>query len=129
MSHPSVKWFVLFAVTALVAVAWTTSLARERNGRPPNRPGNEIEKKSEVSPAKRAAWTTSRVIGSPEPPPPFKTQRVFEKLAFKNPTVLVTAPGSKRLFVCPLSAVTVAVTRTFRVLPPCLPIVLVSTIA
>lgn len=106
MSHPSAKWFVLCAVTAIVAVAWTTSLERERGDRPANQPRIElakpadVEKPSNATPTKRAAWTTSRVFGSPEPPPPFKTQRVFEKLAFKNPTVLVTAPGSKRLFVC-----------------------------
>ena len=31
MTHPSAKWFVLLSVTALIAVAWTTSLERDRN--------------------------------------------------------------------------------------------------
>lgn len=53
-------------------------------------------------PAKLAArkpWTTSRVHGSPEPPPPFKTENAFPKLSFKEPTVLTGAPGVDRLFV------------------------------
>ena len=29
---------------------------------------------------KRVPWTTSKVIGSPEPPPPYRTERVFPKL-------------------------------------------------
>jgi uncharacterized repeat protein (TIGR03806 family) len=48
---------------------------------------------------KRIAWTTSKVRGRPEPPLPFRAKRVFPKLAFKNPTVLTSAPGTDRLFV------------------------------
>src|SRR5262249_41566490 len=40
---------------------------------------------------KRAAWTTSRFRGSPDPPPPYRAERVFPKLHFKNPTVLTNA--------------------------------------
>ncbi|MBC7817941.1 MAG: PQQ-dependent sugar dehydrogenase [Planctomycetaceae bacterium] len=112
MSHPSAKWFVLVAVIALLAVARTTSLNRERNQvvqqadlermvrEVAKRIRPDISRPIEFTHARRLPWTTSRVIGSPEPPPPFKAQRVFEKLAFNHPTVLVTAPGSKRLFVC-----------------------------
>ena len=48
---------------------------------------------------KRPAWTTSRVKGSPEPPLPYRAQRVFPHLGFKQPTVLTSAPGTERLFV------------------------------
>lgn len=48
---------------------------------------------------KRIPWTTSKVIGSPEPPPPYKTERVFPKLSFAEPLEVVAAPGSNRLFV------------------------------
>jgi len=47
----------------------------------------------------RTAWTTSRITGSPEPPPPYRTERLFPKLTFKLPVDLTYAPGSDRLFV------------------------------
>jgi len=47
----------------------------------------------------RKAWTTSNVRGRPEPPLPFRAQRVFSKLTFASPTVLTSAPGTRRLFV------------------------------
>jgi uncharacterized repeat protein (TIGR03806 family) len=48
---------------------------------------------------KRVPWTTSHITGSPEPPHPYKIQRVFPKLTFKNPLLIRAAPGSQRLFV------------------------------
>jgi hypothetical protein len=48
---------------------------------------------------KRVPWTTSKVVGSPEPPPPYKTQRAFPKLTFEEPLDLAYAPGTNRLFV------------------------------
>ncbi|MFM8252919.1 MAG: PQQ-dependent sugar dehydrogenase [Planctomycetota bacterium] len=47
----------------------------------------------------RVAWTTSRVKGTPEPPPPYRTQRLFPTIQFKNPVVMEIAPGTQRLFV------------------------------
>ena len=47
----------------------------------------------------RQAWTTSRVTGSPEPPPPYRAERIFPKLTLKLPVDLTYAPGSDRLFV------------------------------
>src|ERR1041385_3113977 len=49
---------------------------------------------------KRVPWTTSKVIGSPEPPPPYKTEVAFPKLPkFEKPLDLTYAPGTNRLFV------------------------------
>jgi putative heme-binding domain-containing protein len=48
---------------------------------------------------KRIPWTTSRITGSPEPPPPYRVERAFPKLTFKNPLLITSAPSSKRLFV------------------------------
>src|ERR1043165_3684907 len=53
---------------------------------------------------KRTPWTTSRVKGSPEPPPPYTIDRAFPKLTFKNPLLLTTAPGINRFFVCEQAA-------------------------
>jgi putative heme-binding domain-containing protein len=49
--------------------------------------------------AERVAWTTSRITGTPEPPLPFRTERLFPHLSFKNPLDISTAPGTNRLFV------------------------------
>src|ERR1043165_2737483 len=49
---------------------------------------------------KRVPWTTSKVIGSPEPPPPYRTALAFPKLPkFEEPLDLTYAPGTDRLFV------------------------------
>jgi len=48
---------------------------------------------------KRVLWTTSKVIGSPEPPPPYKTEPAFPKLKFEEPLDMSYAPGTNRLFV------------------------------
>ncbi len=49
---------------------------------------------------KRVLWTTSKIQGSPEPPPPYQTEPAFPKLpAFEEPLDLAAAPGSNRLFV------------------------------
>src|SRR6185503_19479117 len=44
----------------------------------------------------RVLWTTGRITGSPEAPPPFQVARRFPKLAFKNPVQLVPFPGRHR---------------------------------
>src|SRR5215475_6390813 len=49
---------------------------------------------------KRVPWTTSKVIGSPEPPPPYRAEPAFPKLPkFEEPLDLTYAPGTNRLFV------------------------------
>ncbi|MBA4064501.1 MAG: hypothetical protein C0501_12460 [Isosphaera sp.] len=47
----------------------------------------------------RKPLTTSKVTGSPEPPPPFKAARVFPNVAFKHPLLIARCPGTDRLFV------------------------------
>lgn len=51
-----------------------------------------------TAPTARVPWTTSRVIGSPEPPPPYELRAAFPHLQFTQPTVLTAAPGTDRLF-------------------------------
>jgi uncharacterized repeat protein (TIGR03806 family) len=48
---------------------------------------------------RRTAWTTSKVIGSPEPPPPYRTARAFPRLTFFEPLDMAAAPGGERLWV------------------------------
>ena len=47
----------------------------------------------------RTPWTTSRVVGSPDPPPPLKVVRAFPNLKFDKPLLMARCPGSERLFV------------------------------
>jgi uncharacterized repeat protein (TIGR03806 family) len=48
---------------------------------------------------KRTPWTTSKVKGSPEPPPPYRTEPAFPMLKFDEPLDLTYGPGTDRLFV------------------------------
>lgn len=48
----------------------------------------------------RTPWTTSRLKGSPEPPPPYQTRQIFANLHFKEPVAIVPAPSLRRYFVC-----------------------------
>lgn len=48
---------------------------------------------------KREAWTTSKITGSPEPPPPYRLERIYPKLTFDHPLDLLRAPGTDRIFV------------------------------
>ncbi len=48
---------------------------------------------------KRVPWMTSKFRGRPEPPPPYRAERVYSRLRFTNTTVLATAPGTERMFV------------------------------
>jgi glucose/arabinose dehydrogenase/acetyl esterase/lipase len=47
----------------------------------------------------RTPWTTSRVVGSPDPPAPFKVVRAFPKLKFNHPLLMARFPASGRLVV------------------------------
>src|SRR4051794_23175216 len=47
----------------------------------------------------RVPWTTSRVVGSPDPPSPYRLKRVFPRLKFKSPVCIAQEPGTERLLV------------------------------
>src|SRR4051812_17139827 len=55
-----------------------------------------------ATPAQRVPWTTSRITGSPEAPPAYRTERVFPGLKFDQPVTIVRVPGTKRLLVAEL---------------------------
>jgi uncharacterized repeat protein (TIGR03806 family) len=48
---------------------------------------------------RRIPWNDSRVVGSPDPPAPFKVVRAFPKLTIKQPLCLAPEPGTRRLFI------------------------------
>lgn len=49
--------------------------------------------------AQREPWTTSRIHGSPEPPKPFRVERIYPNITFVNPLDAGTIPGTPRLVV------------------------------
>lgn len=52
-----------------------------------------------AQPPQRVPWTTSRLVGSPDPPSPFRLTRAFPQVTFKGPVFIAQDPLSDRLFV------------------------------
>lgn len=48
---------------------------------------------------RRVPWTSSKLAGTPDPPPPYTVELAFPHLRFESPVVLVSARGTRRLFV------------------------------
>jgi glucose/arabinose dehydrogenase len=48
---------------------------------------------------KRIPWTTSRVVGSPEPPLPYKVKQTFAKLKLPFPIAVAREPATRNLIV------------------------------
>lgn len=46
--------------------------------------------------AARVPWTTSRIVGLPGPPEPYKLERAFPELSFEKPVEMVWSPVLKR---------------------------------
>jgi uncharacterized repeat protein (TIGR03806 family) len=77
----------LIIVPALLLLDWSSSA------------GEKAQRKA-FGLDQRVLWTTSNVKGSPEPPPPYRTEPAFPKLPkFEEPLDLTYAPGTNRLFV------------------------------
>lgn len=49
--------------------------------------------------AERVQWTTSRLVGSPDPPSPYRLVRAFPAVKFKNPVFIAQHPTSERIFI------------------------------
>ncbi|MEQ1825494.1 MAG: PQQ-dependent sugar dehydrogenase [Pirellula sp.] len=60
---------------------------------------SSVDAESTTGLSKRKPWTTSRIVGSPEPPLPFTTEQIFTNLKFNRCLDIVKMPGSNRLFV------------------------------
>jgi uncharacterized repeat protein (TIGR03806 family) len=48
---------------------------------------------------KRIPLTTSRVVGSPDPPPPYRVKRVYPNLKLSYPILVTHQPGSDRMLL------------------------------
>jgi putative heme-binding domain-containing protein len=61
--------------------------------------GPPADEKGDTAQAGRKPWTTSRVVGSPDPPPPFQVVRVRPELKFDHPLLIVRYPEGNRMVV------------------------------
>ena len=52
-----------------------------------------------ATPPDREAWTTSRLVGSPDPPAPYTVERIYQKLEWKAPIYALAEPDTRRLLV------------------------------
>ena len=50
-----------------------------------------------------ATWDSSRVVGTPDPPPPYRTEKVFADVPLANPTEMIRIPGTDRWCVLQLN--------------------------
>lgn len=47
----------------------------------------------------RVPWTTSRLVGSPDPPLPYTVERIFTRIKWERPIFIAAEPGTDRLLV------------------------------
>jgi uncharacterized repeat protein (TIGR03806 family) len=80
-------WLCCGAVGALVVCGFSFSAAEPKSGDKP------------FGIDHRVAWTTSRVVGSPDPPPPYQARRAFARLSFDRPRFLTGDPDGSRFLV------------------------------
>jgi len=52
---------------------------------------------------KRQAWTTSKFVGTPEKPEPYRVVDAFPKLNFEKPTSIEQLPDSERMLITEMS--------------------------
>ena len=98
MTHMRLPLVTLFATLGLVSLCIPSDeTARAQPAATPASNASEFQQPYGID--KRVPWTTSRFRGTPEPPLPYRAERVFRKLSFKSPTVLTNAPATDRLFV------------------------------
>ncbi len=83
----AVPLVVLFLASSLASLVTALSQA------------DDSPKKKAFGIDKRIPWTTSRVVGSPDPPPPYRLESVYPALKFDQALELSIIPGSDRWVV------------------------------
>ncbi|MEZ6080680.1 MAG: PQQ-dependent sugar dehydrogenase [Pirellulaceae bacterium] len=84
-----------FSVVALTAFGFS-SIGQEGVSSSTQRPTVRDEA---IGLGARKPWGTSRVVGSPDPPPAFQAVRAFANVELEHPLLFVGAPGTDRIFV------------------------------
>ena len=60
--------------------------------------GFSVTNNVESAERQRISWTESRLVGSPDPPLPYRVVRAYEKLPLFAPVYLRPEPGTDRIF-------------------------------
>jgi uncharacterized repeat protein (TIGR03806 family) len=81
--HCTVAFAISILTIAVAAAAW----------------GAEIAEDAAFGLERRVAWTTSRVIGSPDPPLPYSVEKVFTNISWRAPIFIIAEPGTNWLWV------------------------------
>jgi uncharacterized repeat protein (TIGR03806 family) len=63
----------------------------------------------------RVPYTSSRLVGSPDPPPPYTVEKTFTKLTWKKPIYIAAEPGTDRLWIVEESVLTDGGSRVRRI--------------
>jgi uncharacterized repeat protein (TIGR03806 family) len=79
---------LLLAGLALASTAGILALAADKKAAKKERKAFGLEK--------RERWTTSRVVGSPDPPPPYRLEKVYPDFKLREPLELSIVPGMDR---------------------------------
>src|SRR3954462_7474858 len=74
-------------IVLMLGAAWPMYCLLAGNG-----PADEIGPPRKIGLEQRVPWTTSRITGSLEAPPPFRTERIFPELSFIEPVTIATVP-------------------------------------
>lgn len=82
-SWPLLRFSRRIALTAVVAAAYWLGLPLPASS-------TDID---------RDFWTESRMVGFPDPPPPFEVEQVFSHLTFTKPIKVTALPGTRDLLV------------------------------
>ena len=106
---------LLMGAMAIGAVALAETAANQ-GGRAPSATATDTAKpasvpvvESESRSAKpyglkqRTTWTNTRLVGTPDPPPPYTVERAFPNLKFDHPVFIAQEPGTDRMLVAELS--------------------------
>lgn len=80
-------------------LAWTQLAEKPGLAAPQASPAKPDAGDKPFGNAKRIAWTTSRVTGSPDPPPPYRVRRTFPQLKVANPISVAHEPGTDQLLL------------------------------
>ena len=89
-SHVQLQWFAVGVLSAAALGFSEVARCNDDVGSGDTRPFGLVE---------RVPFTTSRVVGSPDPPHPYRIRRVFEDVELEQPVFLIQEPGSERLFL------------------------------
>ena len=86
VSQPS-KFQLIFVVSAMLLAAWLPSVDH-----------SWADEDKPFGLAKREIWENSRLIGTPEPPPPFRAVPAYTNQVWRSPMFIAAEPQSSRLF-------------------------------